>query len=138
MSAFETQRKLRFGQCDPSGIAYFPAYMDMLVGVTEDLFTAIGWPWPKLMRERQISTPTVTLDTTFLYPGFEGDQLQFRCTVAAIGTTSLDLLHEVSAQQLLWRAEQRLVATQSETHRPVSWPEDMRTALSQYMEKADG
>lgn len=138
MSAFETQRKLRFGQCDPSGIAYFPAYMDMLVGVTEDLFAAIGWPWPKLMRERQISTPTVTLNTTFHFPGFEGDQLQFRCTVVAIGTTSLDLLHEVSAQQLLWRAEQRLVATHSETHRPVSWPGDMRVALSQYMEKADG
>lgn len=38
MSAFESVRKLRFGQCDPSGIAYFPAYLDILVGITEDLF----------------------------------------------------------------------------------------------------
>ena len=35
---FETTRPLRFGDCDPSGIAYFPSYMHMLVGVTEDLF----------------------------------------------------------------------------------------------------
>lgn len=134
MSAFEVRRKLRFGQCDPSGIAYFPAYMDMLVGVTEDLFEAIGWPWPRLMRERNISTPTVTLNVTFARPGFEGDTLNWRCAVAAIGNSSLDLLHEVDALEPLWRADQRLVATAAETHRPVPWPDDIRAALGQYRE----
>ena len=132
--AFETSRPLRFGDCDPSGIAYFPSYMDMLVGVTEDLFAAIDWPWPRLAGERNISTPTVRLDATFLHPGFEGDRLTFRCTVIAIGRTSLDLRHEVSAGEPLWRAEQRLVATALDTHRPVPWPDDIRAALSLYQE----
>ncbi|BDI60251.1 acyl-CoA thioesterase [Qipengyuania nanhaisediminis] len=137
MSAFETSRILRFGQCDPSGIAYFPAYLDMLVGVTEDLFAAIGWPWPKLRSERAITTPTVSLDVTFSRPGMEGDRLSFRCAVSRIGTTSLDLSHTVSAQRELWRAGQRLVATSPQTHRPVPWPDDIRTGLSQFQESDD-
>ena len=136
MNGFVTRKPLRFGQCDPSGIAYFPAYMDMMVGVTEDLFTAIGWPWPKLRRELQIATPTVHLDATFLHPGFEGDRLTFRCTVAAIGRTSLDLHHRVSAEEPLWQAQQRLVATDSESHRPAPWPDDVRNALAQYEDDA--
>jgi 4-hydroxybenzoyl-CoA thioesterase len=129
---FETTRPLRFGDCDPSGIAYFPSYMNILVGVTEDLFADMGWPWPRLARERNITTPTVRLDATFTRPGFEGDRLTFRCTVARIGRSSLDLHHEVSAAEPLWRAEQRLVATTLDTHRPVAWPDDIRIALERY------
>lgn len=132
--AFETTRPLRFGDCDPSGIAYFPSYMNLLVGVTEDLFREIGWPWPRMARERNITTPTVRLDATFTRPGFEGDTLTFRCTVAAIGRSSLDLRHEVVTAEPLWRADQRLVATTLDTHRPVPWPDDIRAALWRYQE----
>ena len=44
MTAFRTQRPLRFGDCDPSGIAYFPAYFNLLVGVVEEFFASIGSP----------------------------------------------------------------------------------------------
>ena len=130
--AFETVRPLRFGDCDPSGIAYFPSYMNLLVGVTEDLFAAAGWPWPRLARERNITTPTVRLDATFLNPGFEGDTLTFRCTVVRIGRSSLDLRHDVAASEPLWRADQRLVATTIDTHRPQPWPDDIRAALARF------
>lgn len=133
MTAFETMRPLRFGDCDPSGIAYFPSYMNILVGVTEDLFAGVDWPWPRLARERNITTPTVRLDVTFTHPGFEGDALAWRCTVVRIGRTSLDLVHEVAAAEPLWRAEQRLVATKLDTHRPVPWPDDLRNALETYL-----
>lgn len=135
--AFETTRPLRFGDCDPSGIAYFPSYMNLLVGVTEDLFADLGWPWPRLARERNLTTPTVRLDATFFHPGFEGDTLAFRCTVVRIGRSSLDLRHDVSAREPLWRAEQRLVATTIDTHRPLPWPDDIRASLARYSEAAN-
>jgi len=135
--AFETMRRLRFGDCDPSGIAYFPAYMDMLVGVTEDLFEAIGWPWPRLAREWRITTPTVRLEVTFARPGFEGDRLAFRCRIGGIGNSSLDLSHEISAVHALWRAEQRLVAVATDTRRPLGWPDPVRAALAQHLDTAN-
>lgn len=89
------------------------------------------------MQERNISTPTVKLEVTFCHPGFEGDELALRCSVARIGTSSLDLVHSVNADQLLWRAEQRLVATAADSHRPVPWPDDICSALIQFQETKD-
>ncbi len=134
---FEVTRPLRFGDCDPSGIAYFPAYMDMLVAVTEDLFAAIGWPWPRLAREHRLGTPTVRLDVTFRRPGVQGDALRFACRVRRLGGRSLDLAHEVAAAEPLWTAEQRLVATSLETHASMPWPEAVRAAFAPYLGAAD-
>ena len=42
MPGFSTTRTLAFGDCDPSGIAYFPSYLDLMVGVLEAFFAEIG------------------------------------------------------------------------------------------------
>ena len=132
---FEVSRRLRFGECDPSGIAYFPAYMAMMVAVTEDLFAAIGWPWPRLAREHGLATPTVHLEVTFRQPGFEGDHLRLACRVERLGARSLDLTHQVSRDgTLLWLADQRLVAASLETRRSAPWPEAVRAAFAPYLE----
>lgn len=130
MAAFSTTRVLAFGDCDPSGIAYFPAYLNLMVGVTEAFFAHIGHPWSVLMTERRIGVPTVTLNLTFEQPGFHGDGLMFTVQVVAVGRTSLDLAHRVTrGDQTLWRAEQRIVATSLDDHRPTPWPDDVRAAL---------
>ncbi len=127
---FSTRRRLNFGDCDPSGIAYFPSYLDIMVGVMEEFFADIGVPWPSLVGERRIGTPTVTLNLTFEHPGFHGDILDFHVAVKAVGRTSLDLGYCVeSSGKVLWRAEQRIVATSLDTHRPVPWPDDVRAGL---------
>lgn len=130
---FETCRPLRFGDCDPSGIAYFPAYMDMLVAVTEDLFSAIGWPWPRLASEHNLATPTVRLNVSFRKPGFHGDRLRFSCRVVRLGPRSLDLAHEVFAREPLWSAEQRLVAVSGDSRRALPWPEPVRAAFAPFL-----
>lgn len=135
---FTTSRRLDFGACDPSGIAYFPAYLDLLVGVLEEFFGHIGAPWPALMGERRIGTPTVKLDLGFARPGFHGDMLEFRLTVRRVGRSSLDLSHEVSSNGVvLWFAEQTIVATSLETHASCAWPDDVRAALTRCLEAND-
>lgn len=131
MPAFSTTRPLAFGDCDPSGIAYFPSYLHLMVGVLEAFFADIGHPWPPMTAERRIGTPTVTLNLTFERPGFHGDLLDFHLEVVAVGRSSLDLRHRVERRgEVLWRADQRIVATSLDTHRPVAWPDDVRAALS--------
>lgn len=132
MTAFAVKRALAFGDCDPSGIAYFPSYLHHLVGVLEAFFADIGHPWPDMISRRRIGTPTVTLNLTFQRPGFHGDDLLFRLEVIAIGGASLDLRHTIEADgAVLWRADHRIVATNLETHKPVPWPDDIRQALTQ-------
>ena len=132
---FRTTRLLRFGDCDPSGIAYFPAYLDILVGVLEEFFATLGVPWKTMIRDRRMGTPTLRLDVTFTRPGFHGDELEFDVKVCGIGRSSLDLEHEVSAGgKVLWTARQRLVATSLETHQSQAWPDDIRAALEHHLE----
>ena len=103
---FTASRRLRFGDCDMSGIAYFPSYLNLLVGVVEDFFTELGAPWSKMVKERGIGTPTVRLDITFVKPGHHGDVLEFAVHVRKVGRSSLDLEHEISASgDLLWSAK---------------------------------
>lgn len=133
--AFTTIRPLRFGDCDPSGIAYFPSYLDMLVGVDEDFFASIGWPWQELAAKQRMGTPTLKLDVLFSHPGFQGDRLEFTLRVVALGRSSLELDHQVHAGgRLLWSARQKLVATSLDTHKSCPWPDDLRAALQAHLE----
>ena len=131
MPGFSTTRTLAFGDCDPSGIAYFPSYLDLMVGVMEAFFAEIGHPWPRMIADQKVGTPTVTLDLTFEQPGFHGDVLTFHLDVMKVGRSSLDLAHRVERErEVLWRAKQRIVATSLETHRAIPGPDDLRKALA--------
>ena len=131
MPGFSTTRTLAFGDCDPSGIAYFPSYLDLMVGVLEAFFAEIGHPWPQMISDQRIGTPTVTLDLTFERPGLHGDVLIFHLDVTAVGRSSLDLSHRIEREgEVLWRASQRIVATSLDTHRAIPWPDDLRQALA--------
>ena len=132
---YRTSRRLNFGDCDPSGIAYFPSYLNILVGVDEEFFGSIGVPWPAMIAEHKVGVPTVTLDLIFKSPGFHGDMMDFTVKVMRVGQSSLDLEHEVRVgDRLLWTARQRLVATSHETHKAIGWPDDIRAALEQHLE----
>lgn len=138
MTTFRTQRTLRFGDCDPSGIAYFPAYFNQLVGVVEEFFAAIGAPWPALFTERRVGMPTVQLDVTFTAPGKHGDVMDWDVRVMKVGRSSLTLHHRISrAGTLLWEATQVLVATTLETHRGVAWPDDIRGMLTRNLDNLE-
>jgi 4-hydroxybenzoyl-CoA thioesterase len=136
--AFRTSRPLRFGDCDPSGIAYFPSYLNILVGVVEEFFETIGAPWKAMIGESRIGTPTVRLDLAFVSPGFHGDVLDFTIAVRRVGRSSLDLYHHVSTEgRVLWTASQTLVATSLDTHKSTPWPQPLRAALEQNLEIAN-
>jgi len=135
---FATTHPLRFGDCDPSGIAYYPSYLRILDGAIEDFFASLGADRKTMIDEWRIGTPTLTLDLVFVKPGFQGDELQFRIAVRAIGRSSLDLDHTVSvAGETIWTARQRLVATSLESHKAQAWPDDIRAALTHHLETLD-
>ncbi|MDD2868588.1 thioesterase family protein [Neomegalonema sp.] len=128
--AFETKRRLAFGDADPSGAAYFPSYLHLLVGVVEEFFAEIGWPWADLERDHGLILPTARIEVHFLRPGFPRDALDFRLKVAKVSATLLELRHEVRrGEDLLWAAEQTLVPASVETRRGAAWPEGLRLAL---------
>ena len=130
------ERLLRFSDCDPSGIAFFPSYFVLLNGVVEDWWTHLGTPWTDLIGKRRIGTPTVRLDTIFAAPAMFGETLEFHLHAEDLGKSVLVLQHHVFGpdRKIRWRARQHLVATSLSTHRPTPWPDDVRQAIQQFME----
>jgi 4-hydroxybenzoyl-CoA thioesterase len=135
MALFETTRVLRFGDCDPAGIAYFPHYFDLLNGVVEDWWGSMGVPWKVLFGQRRIGLPTVRFEVDFRAPAFLGDELRFSLAVARVGGKSVKLDHAVRrGDTMLWQCMQTLVATSLDTHKSIAWPDDLRAALVSFQE----
>lgn len=139
MTSFSFDRQLRFGDCDPSGIAYFPSYLNILNGVVEDFWAAIGFPWPALITVRKIGTPTVHLTCDFSRPSRFGDLLTFKLRISRVGGSSLHLEYVVSGANVMrWRARQILAATSLIDHHAIAWPDDIRTALMAHVSAGEG
>lgn len=129
---------VRFSDCDPAGIVFFPNYYLMLNGVVEDWWAHMGHPWTTTIVQRRLGAPTAQLDASFLAPSKFGDAIDFHLKVESLGNTSLMLVHRVigSDGRERVRFRQRMVCTSLDTHRPVSWPDDMRRSLEKFMENA--
>jgi 4-hydroxybenzoyl-CoA thioesterase len=138
MASFKAARKIAFGNCDPSGLAYFPSYLDLLNGVVESWWSSLGLPWRQIIGARRIGLPTAHLDVDFLSPGQLGDDILFVLRAEKIGTKSLTLAHTVDRDDTrLWQARQVVVATSLDTHEAVEWPDDLRAAVTSFMEASN-
>jgi 4-hydroxybenzoyl-CoA thioesterase len=138
MTEFSFDRELRFGDCDPSGIAYFPSYLNILNGVVEEFWASIGFAWPELITIRKIGTPTVHLACDFARPSRFGDLLSFGLGISKVGGSSLHLAHVISgADGMRWRARQILAATSLVDHHAIPWPDDVRAALVAHLQAGE-
>lgn len=134
MAIFRARRLVRFGHCDPAGIAYFPAYIDMLNGVVEDFWIALGHPWTDQLGRRHMGTPTAHLSCDFVRPSHQGDVLVFSLAVERLGEASITLAHTVNrGDEVVWTCKQVLVAMNMTTGKSQPWPDDIRAALQAFI-----
>jgi 4-hydroxybenzoyl-CoA thioesterase len=132
---FETARMLNFGDCDISGTAYFPSYLNILNGVIEEFWSHIGYPWHEIIWNERWGTPTVHLSCDFSKPSFFGDRLIFRLTVTKVGKSSVKIDHTVHCgEEQRWSGHQVLAASWLEQHTSMQWPENVRAKLLSFLE----
>jgi 4-hydroxybenzoyl-CoA thioesterase len=131
MSVFSTARTVRFSDCDPAGIVFFPQYLVMLNGVVEAWFDeALGIAYAGLVGQRRLGLPTVRLEVDFTAISRHGDALRWELALAHLGRSSFTLLHDVlGADGARLRARQVLVCTSLDNHRPQALPDDVRQAM---------
>ncbi|MFT4717308.1 MAG: 4-hydroxybenzoyl-CoA thioesterase [Paracoccaceae bacterium] len=129
-NVFTTKRMLQFGDCDISGTAYFPAYLNILNGVNEEFWAQLGFPWHEMIWKERWGTPTVHISSDFSSPSFFGEELQFDLTVLKVGRTSVTLHHEISrGGKKRWSSKQVLAASDLDKHCSIPWPDKVREAL---------
>jgi 4-hydroxybenzoyl-CoA thioesterase len=133
---FSSELTVRFSHCDPAGIVFFPQYLVMVNNFVEQWFDeALGIPYADLILRRRTGLPTVRLEADFTAISRMGDVLVQRLAVTRLGRSSLQLRHEfVGDGELRMRVHQVLVCTSLETHRPQALPEDVRQAVTTFVE----
>ncbi len=127
---FTTTRMLNFGDCDISGTAYFPSYLDILNGVNEEFWLHLGFPWHEIIWKERWGTPTVHISSDFSSPSFFGEELTFEVTVLKVGKSSVTIHHDISRKgEKRWSSTQVLAASDLDKHISIPWPEDVKKAL---------
>lgn len=137
--SFTTDRMLNFGDCDISGTAYYPSYLNILNGVIEEFWTKIGYPWHEIIWKERWGTPTVHLTCNFSKPSFFGDRLTFRLTVTKVGRSSMTIEHQVHCgEEARWSGHQVLAASWLDKHTSMTWPDEVRAKLLSFLPKDEG
>lgn len=137
---FERTWRLRFGHCDPAGIAYYPQLLAMLNHLVEDWVDAgLGIPYAALVAERRVGLPTVRLEVDFRGVCRMGEDLVFGLAVERLGTRSITLALDVQGPAaggggtgLRLSARKVLVTTDLDSHRAITLPQDLRRAIEAF------
>jgi 4-hydroxybenzoyl-CoA thioesterase len=130
-AAFRRQRLIRFSDCDPAGIVFYPQYFVMFNGLVEDWVDAMGIGYRRLIAEQRIGLPTVRLEADFRAVSRFGDSVTLALEVERLGTRSLTLALQCvgAGEELRMQMRQVLVTTSLETHRAIDVPAALRTAI---------
>lgn len=133
---FVRERRIRFSDCDPAGIVFYPQYLVMFNGLVEDWFTEqLGVSYAGLLGHRRIGLPIVRLECDFRAVGRMGDDVQLGLAVERVGTRSITLNLECRASQVLRvSSRQVLVFTDLDSHAAISMPADVRAALATFLQ----
>lgn len=89
---FTADYTLRFGQCDPAGIAFFPRLIEMLNWVVEDWFArGLDADFRSIHIARDEGVPARSLSIDFVGPAELGDVLTYSLQVVSLGRSSINL-----------------------------------------------
>ena len=132
---FSTRIPVRFGDCDPAGLVYYPTLFHYCHAAMEEFFAArCGTSYARLVAERRLGFPTVNVRAEFFAPFVYGDEAEVEVWVSAVGRTSATFeyrLRRASDRELCAKATHVQVAMSLAERRAVPVPTDLRQAFEQ-------
>jgi 4-hydroxybenzoyl-CoA thioesterase len=129
--SFVSQQRLRFGDCDPAGMAYFPRLLALVDNAVEDwLVAAIGHDRAAMHVDQRIGLPTIQLQTGFSQACRLGETLDIAIIPTRLGATSITLDASASvAGKPRFAATLVQVLVNLDTGKPRPWPAAWRACL---------
>ncbi len=141
VSAFVSQVQVLFRHCDPAGIVFYPRYFEMVNDLVEEWFDrGMGLPFHTLHVQRQVGTPTVSVQCDFTAPSRWHDTLRQVLEVRRIGGASFqfDVRFEGPDGQRRLSARMTIVTMDLRSMKATPLPADLRERLQAYLVPQDG
>jgi 4-hydroxybenzoyl-CoA thioesterase len=136
-AVFTVQRLVRFSDCDPAGMVFYPQYFVMLNGLVEDWFTqALGVEYAHFLGERRLGLPMASLQCDFKAPSRMGETIALRLRLMRMGKRSLTLgvtcSGAASAEDLRWSAKAVIVTTSLAHDGSIPIPQDVVQGIARW------
>ena len=127
--------QVRFGDCDPAGIVFYPRYFEMFNNLVEDWCAeGLGASFQELHGVRGLGLPIVNLACDFVAPSRLGDVLNAELRVERVGASSIGLAIRLAGADGgdRVRATLTLALMDLQTARATRIPETMRARIAQF------
>jgi 4-hydroxybenzoyl-CoA thioesterase len=137
---FSLNIPIRFGDCDPAGIVFYPRYFEMFNSVVEDWCAAgLGVDFRTLHMDRGLGLPTVHIETDFIAPSRLGDMLRAELAVQRIGGASVAVAITLRGAAGEERVRSKLVLALMDlkTGRALKIPDDLRARMAAFASGAE-
>jgi 4-hydroxybenzoyl-CoA thioesterase len=134
-SAFSTSVTVRFGDCDPAGIVFYPRYFEMFNNLVEDWCAiGLGASYRELVMTRGTGLPAVSVQADFVATSTLGDVLTAELTVLKLGNSSVTTLIRLLGADGAERVRARLVVVMMDlkTSCAMRIPDPLRERIAQY------
>ena len=135
---FSTRIAVRFGDCDPAGLVYYPVIFHYCHVAMEEFFAErCGIPYHKLMTDERIGFPTVNSRAEFFVPLVYGDKAEIEVSVSRVGESSATFeyaIRRASDAVLCARSTNVQVSMNLDTRRAVPIPERYRLIFTRSRE----
>jgi 4-hydroxybenzoyl-CoA thioesterase len=136
---FQWRRKVRFRDCDPAGIVFYPRYFEMMNDLVETFFDeGIGWSFGAMHVEDGLGVPMGQIAARFTAPSRLGDVLDWRLSLSRLGGATADLVMVAEGAGVRrLRATGTLVCVDIAAMTSRRWPDRIRARLTEYLEESD-
>ncbi|CAM3357357.1 acyl-CoA thioesterase [Paracidovorax anthurii] len=131
---FSRPHRIRFAECDPAGIVFYPQYFVMFNNLLEawvdHLLPGVGFAG--YIGTLRLGLPTVRLEADFRAISRMGDAVTLSLGVEQLGAKSITLALACTGAdgELRMSVRQVLVTTSLTTHKAIAIPDVLRRALA--------
>ena len=134
--SFQTQVLVRFADCDPAGIVFYPRFLEMFNNLVEDWCSAgLNFSFDDIVMKNGWGLPTVHLEADFVEPSRLGEVLTAKLFVRSLGTSSIKadilLCGPDGAERV--RGKVVLVLMDRRSRRALAFPENLRGRISGFV-----
>jgi 4-hydroxybenzoyl-CoA thioesterase len=133
--AYRAEILVRFGDCDPAGIVFYPRYLEIFNNLVEDWCRdELQFSFPNIINERGWGLPTVHLEVDFVAPSSFGDLLSAELSLNSIGRSSviLDIVLRGHEGRERVRGKVVLVLIDRKRNRSIAIPDELRAHMSTF------
>jgi 4-hydroxybenzoyl-CoA thioesterase len=137
--SFRAPIKVCFSDIDNAGIVYYPRFIHYFHLAMEEFFAhEMGIEYADVLHERNLSLPTVHLESDFRRRLRYGDQISMEVRVIRAGKSSITWGYRGyrgDEEEMVVEGQNVTVCVRTDTFEKIDVPEWLRQGLASYMER---